>query len=75
MKIQVFNEQGLYIIHIKEINNSIVINEDIYGRLKNKEGIEDDAFIEYRKYNTLVNGQADTWYYGIRKNQTKHRQC
>ena len=30
--------------------------------------IEDDAFIEYRKYNTLVNGQADTWYYGIKKN-------
>lgn len=30
--------------------------------------IEENAFIEYRKYNTLVNGEKDTWYYGIRKN-------
>ena len=30
--------------------------------------IEDNAFIEFRKYNTLVNGVKDTWYYGIRKN-------
>lgn len=30
--------------------------------------IEDGAFVEYRKYNTLVNGESDTWYYGIRKN-------
>ncbi len=30
--------------------------------------IEENAFIEYRKYNTLVNREKDTWYYGIRKN-------
>lgn len=29
--------------------------------------IENNSFIEYRKYNTLVNGVEDTWYYGISK--------
>ncbi len=30
-------------------------------------GIEQDNFIEYRSYDTLVNGQPDTWYYGSPK--------
>lgn len=31
------------------------------------EMIENNRFIEYRSYNTLVNNVADTWYYGIEK--------
>ena len=31
---------------------------------------EADYFIEYRSYNTLVNGVSDTWYYGVMKNPT-----
>lgn len=37
--------------------------------------IEENAFIEYRKYNTLVNGEKDTWYYGIRKNNKYDDNC
>ncbi len=27
-------------------------------------GLEEDKYIEYRKYNTCVGGNPDTWYYG-----------
>lgn len=30
-------------------------------------GIEDGKFIEYRSYNTLVDGIPDEWYYGTKK--------
>lgn len=30
--------------------------------------IRADKFIEYRHYDTLVNGVPDTWYYGVSKN-------
>lgn len=30
-------------------------------------GIEDGKFVEYRSYNTLVNGVPDEWYYGTSK--------
>lgn len=33
--------------------------------------IEFEEFIEYRCYNTLLNGIQDTWYYGIQKNTIK----
>jgi guanylate kinase len=33
------------------------------------EMLQNDEFIEYRKYDTLVNGKPDTWYYGIKKQQ------
>jgi guanylate kinase len=29
--------------------------------------LNDDGFIEHRKYNTIVNGVKDTWYYGVEK--------
>lgn len=29
--------------------------------------IADNRLIEYRSYNTLVNGVEDTWYYGVKK--------
>ena len=29
--------------------------------------IKDNKFLEYRSYNTLVNGIPDTWYYGTEK--------
>lgn len=29
--------------------------------------LEDNRFIEYRTYNTLVNNVSDTWYYGMEK--------
>jgi guanylate kinase len=29
--------------------------------------IAKDEFIECRKYNTLINGTQDIWYYGIHK--------
>jgi guanylate kinase len=30
--------------------------------------INNDELIEYRSYNTLVNGISDVWYYGLKKN-------
>lgn len=32
-------------------------------------GVTADEFIEYRQYNTLVDGVPDIWYYGVRKNE------
>lgn len=29
--------------------------------------IESDSLIEYRSYDTLLNGVPDTWYYGVKK--------
>jgi len=29
--------------------------------------IEHDFLIEHREYNTLVDGNPDTWYYGVEK--------
>jgi guanylate kinase len=29
--------------------------------------IASDSLVEYRSYNTLVNGKPDTWYYGVEK--------
>ena len=29
--------------------------------------LKEDSLIEYRKYNTLVNGNPDVWYYGVMK--------
>ena len=31
------------------------------------EGIEHGDFLEYRSYNTIFNGESDTWYYGSPK--------
>lgn len=31
--------------------------------------IENDIFIEYRSYDTLVDGKPDTWYYGTTKQE------
>ena len=33
-----------------------------------EEMITNDKFIEYRTYNTLLNNNPDTWYYGVHKN-------
>ena len=33
------------------------------------EGIEHGYFLEYRSYNTIFNGESDTWYYGSPKEQ------
>ena len=30
-------------------------------------GIDEDRFLEYRSYDTLVDGKPDTWYYGSEK--------
>jgi guanylate kinase len=32
-----------------------------------KQMLKEDKFIEYRKYNTLVNNQSAIWYYGLSK--------
>jgi guanylate kinase len=32
-----------------------------------KQMLKEDKFIEYRKYNTLVNNQPAIWYYGLSK--------
>lgn len=32
-----------------------------------KAGLADDLFIQYRTYDTLVGGKAETWYYGSEK--------
>ena len=32
-----------------------------------KDMIEQDKMIEYRTYNTLLNNNPDTWYYGLKK--------
>ena len=34
-----------------------------------KQFIEDGVFIEYRSYDTLVDGKPDTWYYGTTKQE------
>ena len=34
-----------------------------------KKGIENNQFIEYRSYDTLVGGKPDTWYYGSLKQE------
>lgn len=34
-----------------------------------QKGIEQNNFIEHRSYDTLVNGQPDTWYYGSPKQE------
>ena len=31
--------------------------------------INEDAFVEYRTYDTLLKGEKDTWYYGVEKTQ------
>ena len=39
-----------------------------------EKGIENDDFIEYRSYETLVNGKSDVWYYGSGKcNLSAHK--
>ncbi len=38
------------------------VSKDEFTRI-----IEQNRFIEYRSYNTLVNGKPDTWYYGSLK--------
>lgn len=35
------------------------------------EMIDNDEFLEYRTYNTLVNNIPDTWYYGVHKKTVK----
>lgn len=35
------------------------VTKDTFDRM-----IADGKFVEYRSYNTLVNGQPDVWYYG-----------
>jgi guanylate kinase len=45
-------------------------NHKDYHFMSNKEflnKIKNDDFIEYRAYTTLVNGQPNTWYYGMPK--------
>ena len=37
--------------------------------------INNDELIEYRSYNTLVNGIADTWYYGLKKDEDIISNC
>lgn len=38
------------------------VSKDVF-----KERIRDGKFIEFRSYDTLVNGKPDTWYYGVEK--------
>ncbi len=33
--------------------------------------IENDEFLEYRTYNTLVENIPDIWYYGVNKKAVK----
>lgn len=42
---------------------------DYYYTTKERfeEMIKSDSMVEYRKYNTLVNGVPDVWYYGLAK--------
>ena len=49
-----------------------------YWFCSNKEFIDminNDEMIEYRTYNTLYNGKADVWYYGLRKEKIKETEC
>ena len=39
------------------------------------EGIEHGDFLEYRSYNTIFNGESDTWYYGSPKKQLERLAC
>ena len=35
--------------------------------------IEENKFIEYRSYNTKVDGKSDTWYYGVHKDDVNNK--
>ena len=35
-------------------------------------GVDDGKFIEHRSYDTLVNGNPDTWYYGMPKQELRN---
>lgn len=37
MKFKLINDYGLYIMHVTDINNSILINKEIFDRLEKKE--------------------------------------
>ncbi len=46
---------------IEGVNYFFLTREEFINRLNNQE------FLEYRTYNTLVDGKSDTWYYGCPK--------
>lgn len=37
--------------------------------------IDNDEMLEYRSYNTLLNGVSDTWFYGLKKETLDERQA
>lgn len=40
MKFKLINDYGLYIMHVTDINNSILINKEIFDRLEKKRRIK-----------------------------------
>lgn len=46
MRIKTISDMGLYILYIVDINNSIVINKDIYEKLIDLEQISEEYFLE-----------------------------
>ena len=51
-------------IREKEING---IDYNFVNRVQFEHMIMTEQMIEYRTYNTLLNGNPDTWYYGLKK--------
>lgn len=45
------------------------VNYNFISRDEFEKKIKNDEFLEYRSYNTLVDGKPDTWYYGSPKRE------
>lgn len=58
----------------RPIRDGEVDGENYYFTTKDnfEKSIENDEFIEYREYNTILNGNKDKWYYGVKKNQIEN---
>ena len=67
MKFKLINDFEIYIMHITDINNSILINKEIFERFSNKDELSEEEFFELsvREAKTIVELHKQEFTNGI----------